>query len=118
MKSKQTDQNIQERIELTDEFKEAIRVMGDTDENVYITGKAGTGKSTLLKYFCDRTTKKIIVLAPTGIAAINVEGVTIHSFFLFPFGAIEPKDIAFLHGKKDLFKNLDAVVIEIGRAHV
>lgn len=57
--------------------------MENTHQNVFITGRAGTGKSTLLNYFRRQTKKKIAVLAPTGIAAINVQGQTIHSFFKF-----------------------------------
>ena len=50
---------------------------------MYITGKAGTGKSTLLQYFRQKTSKNVAVLAPTGVAAINIKGQTIHSFFNF-----------------------------------
>src|SRR5690554_7549009 len=53
--------------------------------SVYLTGRAGTGKSTFLRYVCNHTHKKHIVLAPTGIAAINAGGVTLHSFFKIPF---------------------------------
>jgi len=57
--------------------------MENTDKNVLIVGRAGTGKSTLLNYFRNNTKKKIAVLAPTGIAAVNIKGQTIHSFFNF-----------------------------------
>src|SRR5690554_8133198 len=60
--------------------------------SVYLTGRAGTGKSTFLRYVCNHTHKKHIVLAPTGIAAINAGGVTLHSFFKIPFRPILPND--------------------------
>jgi len=69
--------------ELNEQFKKALEVMENTSQNVFITGKAGTGKSTLLEYFRSVTHKKIVVLAPTGVAALNVRGQTIHSFFGF-----------------------------------
>ena len=61
-------------LDINDEFKSAFELMEYTKECLFITGKAGTGKSTLLKYFKANTGKKIIVLAPTGVAAINVGG--------------------------------------------
>ncbi|MGC8971590.1 MAG: WYL domain-containing protein [bacterium] len=57
--------------------------MENTDKNIFITGKAGTGKSTLLNYFRSITKKKIVVLAPTEVSALNIEGETIHFFFGF-----------------------------------
>src|SRR5919106_1761384 len=66
------------RMEITPEMKAALQVLGR--ENVFITGRAGTGKSTLLKYFCDMH-PGVVILAPTGVAALNVGGQTIHSFF-------------------------------------
>ena len=66
-------------------FKLAFDALEYTKECIFITGKAGTGKSTLLKHFVANTKKQCVVLAPTGIAAINVGGSTIHSFFRLPF---------------------------------
>ncbi len=74
---------MQEKIKITKEFKDAFKAMDETDDHIFLTGRAGTGKSTLLKYFRDKTTKKHVVLAPTGVAALNVKGQTIHSFFGF-----------------------------------
>ena len=71
------------RIEINPEFRRALDLMEKTDGHVFITGKAGTGKSTLLELFRSITTKRIAVLAPTGVAALNVGGQTIHSFFWF-----------------------------------
>ncbi len=71
------------KIKLTKEFKQAFETIEKTKKNIFLTGRAGTGKSTLLKYFRKKTKKKHIVLAPTGVAALNVKGQTIHSFFGF-----------------------------------
>mgnify|MGYP001581669391 FL=1 len=70
-------------IEINDQFLQALELMEKTLEHVFITGKAGTGKSTLLSFFIEKTKKQIAVLAPTGVAALNVNGETIHSFFKF-----------------------------------
>ncbi|MDG5800190.1 AAA family ATPase [Marinilabiliaceae bacterium ANBcel2] len=74
------------------EFQNALHLIEHTNSSVYLTGRAGTGKSTFLRYICEVTHKKHIVLAPTGIAAINAGGVTIHSFFKIPFRPIMPND--------------------------
>src|SRR5258706_2414260 len=71
-------------IELTDEFVEALALMEAAEEHAFITGRAGTGKSTLLRHFMSTTRRRVAVLAPTGLAAVNVGGQTIHSFFKFP----------------------------------
>nr|WP_203558331.1 AAA family ATPase [Bacteroides sp. 224] len=63
-----------------------------TSHSVFLTGKAGTGKSTFLRYICENTKKKHVVLAPTGIAAINAGGSTMHSFFKLPFHPLLPDD--------------------------
>jgi ATP-dependent exoDNAse (exonuclease V) alpha subunit len=70
-------------IEINPEFARAISLISDTNQSLFITGKAGTGKSTLLDHFCKNAQKRPIVLAPTGVAALNVKGQTIHSFFNF-----------------------------------
>jgi Flp pilus assembly protein TadD/energy-coupling factor transporter ATP-binding protein EcfA2 len=74
------------------EFKNALNLITRTRQSVFLTGKAGTGKSTFLKYLCETTQKKFVVLAPTGIAAINANGSTIHSFFKLPFRPMLPDD--------------------------
>ena len=70
-------------LDITPAFKKAIKAMESGNQAVFITGKAGTGKSTLLNYYRDTAKKKPVVLAPTGVAALNVQGQTIHSFFNF-----------------------------------
>jgi len=74
------------------EFKYACELLTHTQQSVFLTGRAGTGKSTFLKYICENTDKKHIVLAPTGVAAINAGGVTMHSFFKLPFRPMLPND--------------------------
>jgi ATP-dependent DNA helicase PIF1 len=70
-------------IDLNDQFKKALDVLENTHKSIFITGRAGTGKSTLLGYYRRNTHKKVAVLAPTGVAALNIQGQTIHSFFNF-----------------------------------
>ena len=74
------------------EFQDALNLIQYTSQSVFLTGKAGTGKSTFLKYICENTKKKHVVLAPTGIAAINAGGSTMHSFFKLPFHPLLPDD--------------------------
>ena len=69
----------------------AARFVNSTNRHVFLTGKAGTGKTTFLHTLAARTHKRFVILAPTGIAALNAKGVTIHSQFLFPFGSFIPE---------------------------
>jgi len=104
----------QASIELNDQFRRALEIMEDTDRDVFITGRAGTGKSTLLEYFRNTTKKKVVVLAPTGVAALNVKGQTIHSFFRFKPG-ITPERVKRLRSAKDnesIYHKLDIIVID------
>ncbi len=71
-------------IDINPQFQKALDVLHNTNKHVFITGRAGTGKSTLLEYFRSKTKENIVVLAPTGVAALNVNGQTIHSFFKIP----------------------------------
>ncbi len=99
-------------IELTDEFKLALDVMEAAEEHAFITGRAGTGKSTLLRHFMAHTKRRVVVLAPTGLAAVNVGGQTIHSFFKFPPQVLQAKDIRPLPREKKLFEQLDTIIID------
>ena len=84
------------KIELDNEgFKKALQIVQFTHNSLFLTGKAGTGKSTFLKYIASTTKKKHIILAPTGIAAINAGGTTLHSFFKLPFHPLLPNDQQF-----------------------
>ena len=74
------------------ELEQAWQLIQFTRRSVFLTGKAGTGKSTFLRFVCEHTKKKHVVLAPTGIAAINAGGSTLHSFFKLPFHPLLPND--------------------------
>lgn len=77
------------------ELQQALQVLQFTRHSLFLTGKAGTGKSTFLRYIAAHTKKKHVVLAPTGIAAINAGGVTLHSFFKLPFHPLLPNDVQY-----------------------
>ncbi|MBK7121735.1 MAG: helix-turn-helix domain-containing protein [Chitinophagaceae bacterium] len=77
-------------IERNELFELAYRFVTETSENIFLTGKAGTGKTTFLKYLKENSTKNIVVAAPTGVAAINAGGVTLHSLFQLPFHPFLP----------------------------
>ena len=77
------------------ELQQALQILQFTRHSLFLTGKAGTGKSTFLRYIAAHTKKKHVVLAPTGIAAINAGGVTLHSFFKLPFHPLLPNDVQY-----------------------
>ncbi len=101
-------------IELNDRFRHALQLMEYSDRSLFITGRAGTGKSTLLSHFCARTKKHPVVVAPTGVAALNVGGQTIHKFFHFPIDVTVEK----IRRRKvkprnpKLFKKLKTIIID------
>ena len=74
------------------EWQDALQIINYTRRSLFLTGKAGTGKSTFLRYVASHTKKKHVILAPTGIAAINAGGSTLHSFFRLPFHPLLPND--------------------------
>ncbi len=98
--------------QLTKEFSDAFDRIEHSGHHFYITGNAGTGKSTLLHYFKENTKKKTVVVAPTGIAAINIGGSTLHSFFHFPLHLITKADIRKIRDKGKLFAALETLVID------
>lgn len=73
-------------------FQKAVAFVNQTNRHLFLTGKAGTGKTTFLKYIKEYSFKKMAIVAPTGVAAINAGGVTIHSFFQLPFGPFIPSE--------------------------
>ena len=77
------------------ELQQALQILQFTRRSLFLTGKAGTGKSTFLRYIAANTKKTHVVLAPTGIAAINAGGVTLHSFFKLPFHPLLPNDVQY-----------------------
>ena len=99
---KKEDKNRFSHIEINDEFAQALDALENGREHIFLTGKAGTGKSTLLEYWRSKTSQNIVVLAPTGVAALNVRGQTIHSFFGFRPG-ITPADVR-KHSKGEVGK--------------
>jgi hypothetical protein len=89
-------------IEHNEVFDLAFRFVTETSENIFLTGNAGTGKTTFLKYLKSNCSKNIIVAAPTGVAAINAAGVTLHSLFQLPFSPFLPTSVS----KKELLSKL------------
>ena len=96
---------------LNDDFNEIITLFENSNKNIFITGKAGTGKSSLINHIKKKTHKNLIVLAPTAIAALNINAKTIHSFFNFPFHVITP-DVIKKHYNKKLIKQIDTILID------
>jgi hypothetical protein len=102
------------------ELELALQFIDKTDRNIFVTGKAGTGKTTFLHQIKRESLKRMVIVAPTGVAAINAKGVTIHSFFQMPFGPILPDQIAntsnaqrkFNKTKIDIIKSLDLIIID------
>ena len=102
------------------ELELALNLVEKTDRNIFLTGKAGTGKTTFLHTLKNESLKRLIVVAPTGVAAINAKGITIHSFFQMPFGPIIPgveqKQSGFKHKfskvKIDIIRSLDLLIID------
>ena len=101
-------------IELSDEQRSLFEYIENTDAHVFVTGRAGTGKSTLLSHLTANTEKSFAVCAPTGVAALNVGGVTIHSLFTFPLGLLGEVDIGkhLSRRTRDVLKALDMLVID------
>lgn len=96
------------------EFVNILDLMENTNSNLFITGEAGTGKSTLLRHFVSTTIKNVAVLAPTGLAAINAGGQTIHKFCLFPPRFITAEDIKTTKNPihKKLLQQLDTILLD------
>jgi len=103
-----------EHIEISDQFRNAYEAMERGDKHVFVTGKAGTGKSTLLRYFRERTRRATAVVAPTGVAAVNIDGQTIHSFFkLRPGVTVEEARHDGRAARKDqLFQKIETIIID------
>ncbi|MGC9042751.1 MAG: AAA family ATPase [Myxococcota bacterium] len=97
---------------MTEQIAEAYHLMEHSSENLFLTGRAGTGKSTLLKYFIENTKKNVVVLAPTGVAALNVGGQTIHSFFRFKIDITLDKIERIPKYAQKLYKSIDTIVID------
>lgn len=98
------------------ELRLAYRLAEHTGANIFLTGKAGTGKTTFLRDLCARSFKRIVVAAPTGIAAINARGTTLHSLLQLSFGPYVPgsrrEAIKFSKKKLALIRSMDMLVID------
>ncbi|RLK52088.1 ATP-dependent DNA helicase [Microbacterium telephonicum] len=97
---------------LSPEQEELFRRIEDTRDHVFVTGRAGTGKSTLLQHLAWNTSKQIAVCAPTGVAALNVEGQTIHSLFRLPIGLIADSDLEQSEPARKIMNAIDTLVID------
>lgn len=97
---------------LSPEQEAVYRLIEDTREHVFVTGRAGTGKSTLLQHLAWNTSKQIAVCAPTGVAALNVDGQTIHSLFRLPIGLIAGSDIDQSDATRKILNAIDTLVID------
>jgi len=100
---------------LNDDFRYVLDTLEKDGKSMFVTGRAGTGKSTLLQLFRRTTRKKTAVLAPTGVAALNVQGQTIHSFFGFPPRIVTPQEASRKVSRKDLkrlYQNLEVLIID------
>ena len=111
----------QNSIDRNEIFDLAYRFVTETSENIFLTGKAGTGKTTFLKYLKENCSKNIIVAAPTGVAAINAGGVTLHSLFQLPFEPYLPTaasksallgKLKFNRQRQDLLRKMELLVID------
>jgi len=100
------------QMKITQEFKNAFHLFEKSNKNYFLTGNAGTGKTTMVGYFRDRSKKKVVILAPTGLAAINARGQTIHSFFNFPPRIITKDLIMNIRNNNRIYKMIDTVVID------
>ncbi len=124
--------NIQQTDTTNTIFRQAVAFINQTNQHLFLTGKAGTGKTTFLRHIRENCYKKMAVIAPTGVAAINAGGVTIHSFFQLPFGTYLPTQktvwggefqniynknqllgkLRFNSSKRDLIRELDLLIID------
>ena len=105
------------------EWQDALQIVDFTRRSLFLTGKAGTGKSTFLRYVVQHTKKKTVVLAPTGIAAINAGGSTLHSFFKLPFHPLLPNDtrydrrhikdtLKYTSAQRKLLREVELIIID------
>ncbi|NBQ47130.1 MAG: helicase, partial [Sphingobacteriia bacterium] len=114
-------------IDINPKFLQVLDFINQTNQPLFLTGKAGTGKTTLLKYIREKTQKQLAVVAPTGVAAINAGGATIHSFFQFPFkpfipalqangqvqhGASQLGSLKYTSQRLSIFRRLELLIID------
>jgi len=100
------------RSDLAPEQRAVFEAIETTREHIFVTGRAGTGKSTLLEYLAWNTSKQLVICAPTGVAALNVGGQTIHSLFRLPIGVIADHEIEQTAELKKLLNTIETLVID------
>ncbi len=104
------------KLDLSEQFLDSFSKMENTSKHLFITGRAGTGKSTLLTYFTENTNKNIACVAPTGVAALNINGMTIHNFFGFSIAttvdSAKKKNYQKDEQRRKVIKNLETLVID------
>lgn len=100
-------------IEINEKFKKVIELL-ESGKSLILTGRAGTGKSTFLRYFCENTKKQFVLLAPTGVSAVNIGGQTIHSFFKFKPNVTfeEAEKIAEELSEKEIYRKIELMIID------
>ncbi|HRN28608.1 MAG TPA: AAA family ATPase [Terrimesophilobacter sp.] len=98
--------------ELSEEQRVVFELIERTRDHIFVTGRAGTGKSTLLNHLAWNTSKQLVIAAPTGVAALNVGGQTIHSLFRLPIGVIADHDIEQNTDLRKLLGSIDTLVID------
>ncbi|MBQ9016667.1 AAA family ATPase, partial [Candidatus Saccharibacteria bacterium] len=116
-KSNDERKNIEHgHVKLGEEQRRIFDLLETSNENTFVTGKAGTGKSVLLQYFVKNTRKQVAVVAPTGVAALNVGGQTIHSFFGLKLEVQDTEDLESVrdmgYKKREILRKIDALVID------
>ncbi len=99
-------------ISLGREQKQVFNILENTNDNIFVTGRAGTGKSVLLEYFKEQSKKSVVVVAPTGVAALNIGGQTIHSLFKIAPELVEVEKLSLSAETKTILKNIDTLVID------
>jgi hypothetical protein len=100
------------RTDLAPEQRAVFEAIETTREHIFVTGRAGTGKSTLLEYLAWNTSKQLVICAPTGVAALNVGGQTIHSLFRLPIGVIADHEIEQSAELKKLLNAIETLVVD------
>ncbi len=97
---------------LSDEQMAIYRALESSESHAFITGKAGTGKSVVLRYFASHTKKVVVKVAPTGISALAVQGQTIHSLFRLSTGVLDPRSIQVSSETEEILRHVDVIVID------
>ena len=108
------ERQMPKELEISEDFSKAFELIEKSNKHLFITGKAGSGKSTFLEYCQNHLNKNMVMLAPTGVSALNIKGQTIHRFFGFPVNiSVEKiKSLEFTPRAKRIYKNLETLIID------